>query len=70
MEGDSLGFMTLPCLCEKWEDFWAELGDIRGLWGDLWCLARDFNMVSFLGERRNINIIQLLGDDFQRLQRS
>ena len=38
--------------CEK-EDFWEELGAIRGLWEDPWCIGGDFNTVRFLKERRN-----------------
>ena len=26
------------------------MGAIRGLWTDLWCIGRDFNVVRFLGE--------------------
>ncbi|RVX19160.1 hypothetical protein CK203_008802 [Vitis vinifera] len=35
------------------EDFWEELGAIRGLWDDPWCLGGDFNSVRFLEKRRN-----------------
>ena len=27
--------------------FWAELGAVRGLWSDPWCVAGDFNVVRF-----------------------
>ena len=30
-----------PTLCKEREDFWAELGDIRGLWDDPWCFGGD-----------------------------
>ena len=29
------------------EDIWEELGTIRGLWNDPWCVAGDFNIVRF-----------------------
>ena len=37
------------------EDFWEELGTIRGLWQDPWCLGGDFNVIRFLGERNSIS---------------
>ena len=32
------------------EDFWGEIGAVRGLWGGLWCVVSDFNVVRFLVE--------------------
>ena len=39
-----------PSLKKEREDFGAELRAVRGLWSDLWCVARDFNVVRFLVE--------------------
>ena len=33
------------------EDFLEELGSIKGLWIDPWCVGGDFNMVRYLEER-------------------
>lgn len=44
-------------LNEERENFWNELGDIRGLWNDPWCVGGDFNVVRFLGERRNCQCV-------------
>ena len=32
---------------------WSELGDIRDLWSDPWCIGGDFNVVRLPSERRN-----------------
>lgn len=37
----------------EWDDFLAELGDIRGLWGDPWCIRGDFNIIIYPRETRN-----------------
>ena len=33
------------------EDLWGELGAVKGLWGDPWCIGGDFKVVRFPGER-------------------
>ena len=42
-----------PVIGSEKEDFWEELGAIRGLWDDPWCLGGDFNSVRFSEKRRN-----------------
>ena len=42
-----------PVIGIEKEDFWEELGAIRGLWDDPWCVGGDFNSVRFPEERRN-----------------
>ena len=42
-----------PVLAKERDDFWNELGAIRGLWHNPWCVRGDFNVVRFLEERRN-----------------
>ena len=33
------------------EEFLSELGAIKGLWNEPWCVAGDFNMIRFPSER-------------------
>ena len=33
------------------DDLWKELGSIKGLWSDSWCVGGDFNLVRYLEER-------------------
>ena len=40
-----------PTLKLDREDFLSELGAIRGLWSEPWCVAGDFNMIRFPSER-------------------
>ena len=40
-----------PVCRREREDFWEELGAIRGLWSDPWCVGGDFNRIRFPGER-------------------
>ena len=35
------------------ESLWSELGDIKGLWSDPWCVGGDFYVVRLPSERRN-----------------
>ena len=41
-----------PTLRKYREVFWEELGAIRGLWNDPWCIGGDFNMIRFPNECR------------------
>ena len=41
-----------PTMKRNRELLWEELGDIRGLWNDPWCIGGDFNMIRFPNERR------------------
>ena len=40
-----------PIVKVEREDFLSELGAIRGLWNEPWCVAGDFNMIRFPFER-------------------
>ena len=40
-----------PTLKSYREPFWEELGVIRGLWYDPWCIGGDFNVIRFPSER-------------------
>ena len=40
-----------PDLRREREDFWEDLGGIKGLWEEPWCVAGDFNVVRFLEEQ-------------------
>ncbi|RVW39511.1 hypothetical protein CK203_085969 [Vitis vinifera] len=40
-----------PIVKVEREDFLSELGAIRGLWNESWCVAGDFNMIRFPSER-------------------
>ncbi|RVW58889.1 hypothetical protein CK203_104237 [Vitis vinifera] len=40
-----------PTMKRYRELFWEELGAIRGLWSDPWCISGDFNVVRFPSER-------------------
>ena len=37
------------------EEFQEELGTIKGLWQDLWCIGGDFNVVRFLRKRNRVS---------------
>nr|CAN75065.1 hypothetical protein VITISV_005160 [Vitis vinifera] len=39
-----------PTLRGEREGFWEELGVIKGLWSDPWCVADDLNMIRFPSE--------------------
>ncbi|RVX11631.1 hypothetical protein CK203_015892 [Vitis vinifera] len=40
-----------PVCSKDREDFWEELGSIKGLWSDPWCVGGDFNLVRYPEER-------------------
>ena len=37
-----------PIVYGRREELWGELGAIRGLWDDPWCVGGDFNVIRFL----------------------
>ena len=43
-----------PTLKRYRELFWEELGVIRGLWSDPWCIGGDFNVIRFPNERSRV----------------
>ena len=40
-----------PVCSKDRKDFWEELGSIKGLWRDPWCVGGDLNMVKYPEER-------------------
>ena len=45
--------MYEPFSKEEREILWEELGVIRGIWDDPWCLGGDFNVTLYQRERSN-----------------
>ncbi|RVW47682.1 hypothetical protein CK203_095454 [Vitis vinifera] len=43
-----------PTMKRYREPFWEELGAIRGLWSDPWCIGGDFNVIRFPSERSRV----------------
>ena len=39
-----------PTVYGRREELWGELGAIRGLWDDPWCIRGDFNVIRFPSE--------------------
>ncbi|KAL6345756.1 hypothetical protein AAG906_017501 [Vitis piasezkii] len=57
--GMEVGLFSISCRFKNCEDGFGwifsrvyELGAIRGLWNDPWCIGGDFNMIRFPNERR------------------
>lgn len=48
-----------PSVRRHREDFWEELGAIRGLSQDPWCIGGDFNVVKFLSKRNRFSRLSL-----------
>ena len=42
-----------PTVYGRREELWGELGAIRGLWDDPWCIVGDFNVIRFPNEQNN-----------------
>ena len=40
-----------PFTREEMECLWEEIGAIRGIWEELWCLGGDFNIILSQSER-------------------
>ena len=40
-----------PIVKVEREELWSELGAIRGIWNESWCVEGDFNMIRFPYER-------------------
>ena len=40
-----------PTTKEGRDQLWEDLGAVRGLWGEPWCIGGDFNVTRFLDER-------------------
>ncbi|RVW31726.1 LINE-1 retrotransposable element ORF2 protein [Vitis vinifera] len=68
-----------PVLSRAKEKFWEELGAIKGLWDEPWCVGGDFNSIRFPGEMRGIKKgktpfrfenMWLMSDGFKELVRA
>ena len=46
-----------PTSNENRELLWEDLGAVRGLWGDPWCIGGDFNVICFPEERNRVGRI-------------
>ncbi|KAL6339596.1 hypothetical protein AAG906_034681 [Vitis piasezkii] len=57
------GFCWIFTVGRLREDFWEELGTIRGLWQDPWCIGGDFNVIRFL---RKMNSLSRLSSAMRR----
>ena len=57
------GFCWIFTVGRLREDFWEELGTIRGLWQDPWCIGGDFNVIRFL---RKMNSLSRLSSVMRR----
>ena len=57
------GFYWIFTVGRLREDFWEELGTIRGLWQDTWCIGGDFIVIRFL---RKMNSLSRLSSAMRR----
>ncbi|RVX19547.1 Transposon TX1 uncharacterized 149 kDa protein [Vitis vinifera] len=53
-----------PCNGKERRELWKELAAIKGLWGDPWCIAEDFNVVRFPVEKSNGRQMSTMMRDF------
>ncbi|RVW24957.1 Transposon TX1 uncharacterized 149 kDa protein [Vitis vinifera] len=53
-----------PCNGKERREMWEELAAVKGLWGDPWCIAGDFNAVRFPIEKSNGRQMSTMMRDF------
>lgn len=49
------------------DDFWVKLKDIRGLWGDPWCIRGNLNIIRYPRKRMDYFKLSLTMQRFSKI---